>query len=297
MAKRSNKAVSGFDDDWEFSPLEADASMNGEPVIYGLNMGVSEDENKKRRLPVWAILCVLLALALIGGVLLAKHFAFLGKADQQSTTAAQKATEEEASEEASQAANQTEIVTDKAEEAKPEEASKEEEKPAEDDDPNSLSPDEVKQLVQQLSFDGQDLSLPAEQMTIEILDGRVEATHLAGNKVDPYTVTANASRRAAALAKAIGNQAVKGKDEKEAHPFSLVTWVVRNEAGNSYLAVCFTPENIPTTGDGIAVLKASPRYRLSDSLFAALGLDIPQEAGETPALLNGYYIWSDATIQ
>lgn len=149
-----------------------------------------------------------------------------------------------------------------------------------------------------LSFDGNDVSPSDTEVTAAVsTGGRVQIDNLvtATTGLEATAVAGNAALRAAAMANDLtGHQVIAANNTKVA-PTDVV-WVVRNGTGDSYLVVTYPVGNAPTTGEGLKVLAASPRYRLSDSLYIALGRTIQQEMGETPMGADGKYIWSTGVL-
>ena len=135
-------------------------------------------------------------------------------------------------------------------------------------------------------------------VTAEVIGGRVQVTNVLTdlNGVQAPALAGNAALRCAAIANAIGDRQVRGSGDAGAQDFVDVVWVVRNTDGDSFLAVMFPHGGAPTSGDGLAVLQQAPRYRLSDSLYYALGQSVQQEMGETPVDINNQYIWSTAEL-
>lgn len=268
----------------------------GEPIIYGLDIQQSSHhahKHKHNNTALWVIIAaVAIALAIVAAFFLMRALKS-SKEAAQTAPIEQKATEAEETEQAAKETEQAKVEEVEAKQEAPAEDNKAAEASAPSDEPNS---DEILQLASKLSFDGKDLSIPVGDLAVEVKGGRVQVSHTPGNGIDPYTMTVNASCRAAALAKELAERKVIGADEKDANPFSQVTWIVRDQKGDSYLAVCYNADDIPTSGEGLSVLDRSPRYRLSDSVYDALGKDVPQERGETPSLLNGTYIWSTAVV-
>lgn len=295
VADRTHNLRDDFAGEQGFSPSEVEPPLAedfGEPIIYGLDFNKSSHHSHRNsNSSLWIIIAAIaIALALIAGYLV---FRTLGKRNKNE--AANTPIERPAAQEEQEAEEQEEAeVVEEAQPAEPVEP-----EPQQQEGytlPDQPTNNDIKQQAKQLVFDGTDLSVPENELGVEVRGGRVQVTHTPGGGVDATAVAGNAARRAAALATAIGQRSVKGEGEEAANPFSAVTWIVRNADGDSYLAVCFGSDGIPTSGDGLSVLAQSPRYRLSDGLFQALGGSIPQEVGETPSLLSGEYIWSTATI-
>ena len=150
-----------------------------------------------------------------------------------------------------------------------------------------------------LIFDGTSLQIPQDELEVEIKNGFVQVTHWLSEPVyEANPLVEEAALRAAALTNLIDGRMVIGVDEDQPSTFESVTWIVRNQDGDSYLAIIFPAGGAPSTGDGLSVLVESPRYRLSDSVYYALEVegDVPQSAGDTPTMLNDEYIWSTAAI-
>lgn len=178
----------------------------------------------------------------------------------------------------------------------------EETTPPEEEEPytlaDQLTADSITEHVRgHLSFDGDDLSVTVGEATVDVAGGRVQVTHLAADvtDIDPTIIAGKAALRAAALCNDLSGHQIQGKNDAVAS-FTDVVWVVRMPSGDSYLAVTFPVGTAPSSGDGLTVLAASPRYRLSDSMYAALGGAVKQEVGETPTGTDGKYIWSTGVL-
>lgn len=292
-----------YEDTGSFISLEEVSRINtnasSEPIVYGLDINNTDNQKKNDTRTTIRLVAggVLAAAAIIGGLLVAKPFVDrrASQADEPAQTVEQpkqSQKDEKASEEETPSKE-----ADKAETPDPE-------PPAEEKAPDAFvlpaqpSTDDLAQQARQLTFDGNDLAISDDQVTVEVLAGHVQVTHSLASTtgLDPHTLASNAARRAAALANAIGSKQVKGTSEEAPAAANDIVWIVRNPSADSYLAVYFPTSGAPTTGDGIEVLAQSPRYRLSDSLYNALGGAVKQDNGETPTLITGEYIWSTAEI-
>ena len=159
--------------------------------------------------------------------------------------------------------------------------------------------DDLQLQAANLIFDGTSLQIPQDEVEVEIQNGYVQVTHWLSEPVyEANPLVEEAAQRAAALTNLIDGRMVIGADEDQPNTFESVNWIVRNQDDDSYLAIVFPAGGAPSTGDGLSVLTASPRYRMSDSVYYALEVegDVPQSVGDTPTMLNDEYIWSTAAI-
>lgn len=309
------------------APVEGD--YDDEPLVYGLQSNKEEYEARKNRIATlrFVLLGILAAVLLIAGLMVIKPFN-LGKSDGPRTepVVAREDEEAEAAEDEEAAAEEEEEAESSEKEEEKEEKSSEEEKKEESEsseneekeekaepepEPEQASEEksefslpliptaaDIEEAARQLSFNGEDLSLADADLTVEVLKGRVQVTHVLHDlsTVEPNLVAGNAARRCAALTNMLTGHDVQGKGEQEASPFVDCIWIVRNTNGDSFLAVSYPAGKAPTEGDGLVVLTQSPRYRLSDSMYQALGRTVQQEMGETPVTLDNVYIWSTASF-
>lgn len=159
--------------------------------------------------------------------------------------------------------------------------------------------DDLQLQAANLVFNGTSLEIPQDELEVEIKNGYVQVTHWLSEPVyEANPLVEEAAQRAAALTNLIDGRMVIGADEDQPSTFESVIWIVRNQDSDSYLAIIFPAGGAPSTGDGLSVLTASPRYRMSDSVYYALEIegDVPQSVGDTPTMLNDEYIWSTAAI-
>ena len=163
---------------------------------------------------------------------------------------------------------------------------------------DQLGIDDIARHVREhLTFDDNNVSVTLGDVSVEVSGGRVQVSHLTTDVtgVDPSIIAGRAAQRAAALSNDLTGHQIRATNDSVA-AFSDVVWVVRDASGDSYLAVTFPVGSAPSSGDGLTVLAASPRYRLSDSLCGALGYTVRQEVGETPVGADGKYIWSTGVL-
>ncbi|MBR1829886.1 MAG: hypothetical protein IJ781_10355, partial [Atopobiaceae bacterium] len=288
-----------FDDTGNFGPVDTvprvHADFDGEPMVYGLETNKVDYEAKANRDKTIRMMLggLVGAAAIVGFLMVAKPFA---KPDTGPRTEPV-AMREEADEAKEEAPEEPEATAE-------EPAAEEQEEPEQtvDEAPEAYvlsdqpTPDDIVQQAHNLHFGDGDVSVLAGDVNAEIVGGRVQVTNILTdlNGVEPQALAGNAALRCAAMASAIGDRQVRSSGDAEAQDFIDVVWVVRNNDGDSFLAVMFPRGGAPTSGDGLAVLQQAPRYRLSDSLYWALGQAVQQEMGETPIDVNNKYIWSTA---
>ena len=264
-------------------------SVDAEPNVYGLDaaddsQAALERQHQRERFLfiIAAIIAVLAITRYLTGFPSLGHLRRLLRGNQtaQTQTSQPAKTEEDEGDTA-------ETDQDQAEEA-PEQA----EQPADDSGQGDLLT-----MASTLSFNGADLSLPQEELVVEASQGRVQVTHTPSEPAkDGATLAGNAAMRAAALTAAIGDQAIQAADEAEPTPLTEVTWIVRNSAGEAFLAVSFAPGTAPVAGSGTEVLAQAPSYRLSDGVYRGLAGVIAQGTGATPTLLTGEEIVPTAAL-
>ncbi len=257
--------------------VNVDGSVDADMPIYGLEVTKEDREliSRRRRTLRWVFIGVVAGVLLVAGIFVAQLLR--GGRTRTRETAAQ----------------QTEAAS--AQTAAPQQ----EQAPAVA--PLTVTPtaEDLQLQASTLSFDGTDLSVPQEQLEVEVLEGRVQVTHWLSEPVyEANPVVEEAALRAAALTNLVSDRMVIGADEEQPSTFASVLWIVRNQDGDSYLAVSFPAGTAPTTGSGLSVLATSPRYRISDGVYYALETEdnVPQSAGDTPVMLNDEYIWSTASI-
>ncbi len=292
MANRDHdKRVARFDDTGSFSSLEevarVDASSTSEPVIYGLDLSGVEGRSKSTGInKTWIMVgAAIAALALVAGLFITDPFGLFKRPKDTGTSAA--------------GTESADASIDTAPQPEGDGASAIDGQPA----PMTELSDQpfLEDLVsqaRQLTFDGESLAIADDDVVVEVSRGSIQVTHTLSSLdgVDAVVLAGNAARRAAALANSVASKTVQGAGDEMPNEATDVVWIVRNPEGDSFLAVCFPAGDAPTSGIGLAVLSQSPRYRLSDSLNAALGGLVPQYAGETPMLIDGSYIWSTAEL-
>ena len=259
--------------------VNVDGSVDADMPIYGLEVTKEDREliDRRRRTLRWVFIGVVAGVLLVAGIFVAQLLRG-GRARTRET-----------------ATQQSEAAATSAQTAVPQQ----EQAPAVA--PLTVTPtaEDLQLQASTLSFDGTDLSVPQEQLEVEVLEGRVQVTHWLSEPVyEANPVVEEAALRAAALTNLVGDRMVIGVDEEQPSPFASVLWIVRNQDGDSYLAVSFPAGTAPATGSGLSVLAASPRYRISDGVYYALETEdnVPQSAGDTPVMLNDEYIWSTASI-
>ena len=287
-----------FDDTGNFGPIDAvprvHADFEGEPVVYGLETNKVDYEAKANRNKTIRMMAggLLAAAAIVGFLMVAKPFAKPESGPRTEPVAARE-TAEEPEGQLEEQAEEPGATEPEAEVEQPEE-----ETPETYTLPDQPAAEDIVQQARNLHFGDTDVSVTMGDVTAEVIGGRVQVTNVLTdlNGVQAPALAGNAAMRCAAIANAIGDRQVRGSGDAGAQDFVDVVWVVRNTDGDSFLAVMFPHGGAPTSGDGLAVLQQAPRYRLSDSLYYALGQSVQQEMGETPVDINNQYIWSTAEL-
>ena len=157
---------------------------------------------------------------------------------------------------------------------------------------------DITALVGTMHYGTEDVSLPADRVTVEINKGKVVATHtLAQNEtIDAQALFMTSAKRSATLASALTDKIISNNADEKGSKFKGLTWVVRAADGNALLTIAQQPGALPTN-EGLDQLTAMG-YALSPSLFEALGANpgIAQYAGETPTDLAGNAIEVTAVV-
>lgn len=162
--------------------------------------------------------------------------------------------------------------------------------------PDPLSQDELEERMQQLVFDGQNVSVTAgDSASISSMGSRLVVTHTVSETADisPWNLTDLEVQRAAAFASTLGNTAVQNEDEDTPYLLSDITWVTSDEDDEVFMAFSFPAGNAPTSGTTADVLAGAKGYVISNGLYHALGRETcgyPQSAGETPQDKRGEQI-------
>lgn len=140
---------------------------------------------------------------------------------------------------------------------------------------NTVTADDVTAAIAGLTFDGADVSVPADGVAA-VISGDGVWVEQATTDDAPAMVEATA-RRAAALASWASEQ-----DVGLAH----VTWIDEDANGAVRMVVRFACAGAPTVGDEVALLGASEGYAISGDAYAELGESpaIAQSSGEAPTL-------------
>lgn len=270
------------------------ADIDAEPNVYGLDasddsQAALERQHQRERFLfiIAAIIAVLAITRYLTGFPSLGHLRRLLRGNQTAQTQTSqpaKTEEDEGDEDEGDAAE--------ADQSQAEETPKHTEQSADDSGQGDLLT-----MASTLSFNGADLSLPQEELLVEASQGRVQVTHTPSEPAtDGATLAGNAAMRAAALTAAIGDRAIQAADEAEPTPLVEVTWIVRNSAGDAFLAVSFAPGTAPVAGSGTEVLAQAPSYRLSDGVYRGLAGVIAQGTGATPTLLTGEKIIPTAAL-
>lgn len=276
----------------------AKAAGTADPQVYGLDENEAERAMRLKREATQhriRVGIVIVALAAVGWTIGSRPLSLLLKHPEGPRTEPVVARSVQENESDSTDEDVTE-GTENVEEEEAEEPTPEETAPYSLGD--QLTIDDITLHVREhLAFDGEEVTVTDGDVTVEVSGGLVQVTHLPTDVsgIEPSVIAGNAAVRAAALANDLAGHEIRGANDSVT-PFTDVVWVVRNSVGDSYLAVTFPAGTAPSSGDGLAILTSSPRYRISDSMYWALGGTVQQEVGETPRGANGQYIWSTGVL-
>lgn len=141
---------------------------------------------------------------------------------------------------------------------------------------------DVGQAVAALSFDGEQVGVPADKARVAAKDGRVLVSAAAGDADD--AVVRLAARRMAALAGQLKGLKI---DDTEV---SSVTWVAEGADGSVQFAGTIAPAFAPTSGGTADILRAAQGYAATEGVWAAAGDDVSgmeRAAGDAPTDLDG----------
>ena len=143
----------------------------------------------------------------------------------------------------------------------------------------ALTASDVAAMLPSLSFDGQDVSIASDLVTVGVSDsGNVVVTNASTD--DAATVVASTAFRSAALAGELGDATVAGPAGDVA--VSEVTWVTTGPDGNVECGVSNDPAKAPNSGDASTVLSGSKGWTMSDAAHDAAGLpaELPATGGD-----------------
>ena len=274
----------------------AKASGTADPPVYGLEESEAERAMRLKRASTQHKIRVgiaVAAVAAIGWLAAARPVSLMLKRSEGPRTEPVVARSADTEEQPEEATDETVV---------PEPEPETEAEPEVEEVPYALADqptveDILEHVRGHLAFDGNNVSVTVGDAAVDVSGGRVQVSHLTTDvtNVDPTIIAGRAAMRAAALCNDLSGRQIQGANGSVTS-FTDVVWVVRTPTGDSYLAVTFPADTAPSSGDGLTVLAASPRYRLSDSMYAALGGTVRQEVGETPAGADGKYIWSTGVL-
>lgn len=143
----------------------------------------------------------------------------------------------------------------------------------------ALTASDVAAMLPTLSFDGQDVSIAGDLVTVGVSDaGNVVVTNASTD--DAATVVASTAFRSAALAGELRDATVAGPAGDVA--VSEVTWVTTDPDGNVECGVSSDPAKAPTSGDASTVISGSKGWTMSDGAHDAAGLpaELPPTGGD-----------------
>lgn len=142
----------------------------------------------------------------------------------------------------------------------------------------TLSHDDVVAAIDALQFDGADVSVPPDQVTVVLTENGIWVDQVELD--DAPTMVSLTARRTASLA---AWEATTGVEVPQ------VTWIAEDGAGAVRMAVSYGTDDAPTSGDIPSLLSAASSYALSGDAYASLGSgpDYPQSTEAVPTLPNG----------
>lgn len=143
----------------------------------------------------------------------------------------------------------------------------------------ALTASDVAAMLPSLSFDGQDVSIASDLVTVGVSEsGNVVVTNASTD--DAATVVASTAFRSAALAGELGDATVAGPAGDVA--VSEVTWVTTDPNGNVTCGVSNDPAKAPTSGDASTVLSGSKGWTMTGEAHDAAGLpaELPATGGD-----------------
>ncbi len=145
--------------------------------------------------------------------------------------------------------------------------------------PGALTASDVAAMLPSLSFDGQDVSISPDLVTVGVSDtGNVVVTNASTD--DAATVVSSTAMRSAALAGELRDASVSGPSGDVA--VSEVTWVTTDPDGSVTCGVSNDPSKAPASGDTSTVISGSKGWTMSDAAHDAAGLpaELPATGGE-----------------
>lgn len=142
----------------------------------------------------------------------------------------------------------------------------------------TLSHDDVVAAVGALQFDGADVSVLPDQVTVVLTENGIWVDQVELD--DAPTMASLTARRTASLA---AWETTTGVEVPQ------VTWITEDGAGAVRMAVSYGTGDAPTSGDTLSLLSAASSYALSGDAYASLGSgpDYPQSTEAVPTLPDG----------
>ena len=140
-------------------------------------------------------------------------------------------------------------------------------------------PAHVAAILPNLTFDGQDVSIAGDLVTVGVSEaGNVVVTNASTD--DAATVVSSTAMRSAALAGELGDATVTGPSGDVT--VSEVTWVTTDPDGNVECGVSNDPAKAPSSGDASTVISGSKGWTMSDEAHDAAGLpaELPATGGD-----------------
>lgn len=128
----------------------------------------------------------------------------------------------------------------------------------------SVAPADIAKICPTLTLDGQDVGVPADELTVTTGQGRVLVTQRAGD--DAAATVDSTARRSAALARSLDGCETGGKTVE------TVTWAAIDEGGNVEVAVTNSPASAPSGGTTADVVNGSGGHVISDDVWSSDGV-------------------------
>ena len=159
----------------------------------------------------------------------------------------------------------------------------------------ALTAGDVAATLPTLAFDGRDVSIAADMVTVGVSEtGNVVVTNASTD--DEATVVESTAMRSAALAGELAGATVAGPaGDVET---SEVTWVTTDPDGNVTCAVSSDPAKAPTSGDAATIIGASKGWTMSEGAHDAAGLPatLPATGGEPVTDAGGNAVTPSAGV-
>jgi hypothetical protein len=141
----------------------------------------------------------------------------------------------------------------------------------------TITTDDVVWAIESLTFDGKDVSVPADEMTVVYRDGTIWVEQVTDDAA-PDMVTLTAERCSALAAWSIS----RGVDVGQ------VVWISEDLSRVVRMAVQFATDDAITSGDVDTLLQHARAYHISADAYSALGdVSYPRDSGDAITLPDG----------